>query len=621
MLDRVPALRRDLLTRAPRPYDEIMLEDVLAQRYADRILAEGWTMKPLPPVRLDPPVAWETVCAENRSWAFHLQSWDALGPVLHAVERVGDPRYLRFARGVVLDWIARYPNADEPSQFAWYDMAVGLRAYRLAYVLDRSARDADVPDADLETMLDALLVHRAELARDDTFAAHSNHGVFQAAGQLAMAVRFPALPGMAETQEQALRRLDGLMDDQYTGEGVHREHSPGYHAAVTGTFGRIVRTGLIADAGIRRRYEEAEAVMASFITPDGAVAPLGDTGGALRWDVDPEEVASGALRYVLTDGRSGTPPPPLTVYPESGYAVLQSAPAEPGASRRAASYLLLNGAFHSRTHKHADDLSLIWHEGGHELLTDGGRFGYLGKTKPGSDLFEQGFWYADPGRVYAEGTAAHSTVQLDGRSHERKGVRPYGSAIQRWGQTGDVAWVEASVRHRRTIIHTRMLLFRPGRWLVVLDAVVDTAGAPHRIDQRFLFGPDLDAAADPAGGLRLTAPGLADPLWMTALLPAAELEPVRGAPSAEAPELGWVSKDYRVLTPTWSGGFTADGVPSQVFGTLFAFAPERPAALPGHSRANVSGRKVRLGWETADGPVRLDVDRAGTDVAVTLDLG
>ena len=61
-----------------------------------------------------------------------------------------------------------------------------------------------------------------------------------------------------------------------------------------------------------------------------------------------------------------------------------------------ASYLAQQAGFHSRTHKQADDLSFIWYDRGTEILIDAGRYGYLGRTETGSDLWNQGFLVFGP---------------------------------------------------------------------------------------------------------------------------------------------------------------------------------------------------------------------------------
>ena len=322
------------------------------------------------------------------------------------------------------------------------------------------------------------------------------------------------------------------------------------------------------------------------------------------------EIANAHLRFALSGGAEGTAPRErIRAFSQSGYVVFRDPPdaaARPGR----ATHLLQTAAFHSRAHKHADDQSFVWFDRGRMLLVDPGRYGYIGRTEPGSDLHRQGFWYADPRRVYVERTRAHNTVEIDGADHERVGVRPYGSGVTRWGEQGRLLWAETRVRHRGCILHTRLLVLEPGQWLLVFDVLNDTRGEPHDYVQRLHFAPDLEVSAH-AAGLSAAVPGEEQRLHAVALLPATLDEPVRGR---EGDLLGWVSPAYETLVPTWVGAYSAARTPNHVFATLLCFADAPPSADVALCRANVTGRRARLAWHGDAGAVRLDLDREGPEL-------
>jgi hypothetical protein len=314
---------------------------------------------------------------------------------------------------------------------------------------------------------------------------------------------------------------------------------------------------------------------------------------------------------MLSDGRDGEPLDDLVRgFTVGGYAICRRLP--PGRPAEG-SYLAQMCAFHSRTHKHADHLAVIWHERGHDLLVEAGRYDYRGRVDARSSLGRQGFWYSDPRRVYVESTRAHNTVEIDRRSHARRSTKPFGSALARHGESAGVAYVESQVRHGRSIVHTRVLLFDPGRWLLVLDNLADATGQTHRYVQRFLFGPTLELA--PLGesfGLRI--PGEAQRLYVVPLLSGAPLEPARGQVE---PELyGWVSRRARSIVPAWTAGFEVDGTARHTFATLLALDDAKPIADPERCRANVTGRRARLAWRSGPEEVQIDVDREGDEVEI-----
>jgi hypothetical protein len=551
-----------------------------------------------------PPVDWDGACGADRSCSFHLHAWDGLGPILAAYDRTREPRYLHFAAALAADWARAHPTLDVASPFAWYDMAVALRAYRLAYVVDALRRAGRPDDAELDVLLASVEQHRLALADEERFAAHSNHGYFQAAGQLAMGRRLPELPGMPEAAEQGLERLRRLLAEHFAADGVHREHSPGYHHAVLVTLEQLIAAGLVADEDLVATCRRIEAALAWFVMPDGTLAPFGDTDAGFRPPPPPDD-ADAHLRSVLTAGREGSAPGELVKgFPEGGYAVCR---------RLGGSYLAQMCAFHSRTHKHADTLGVVWQEGGRDLLVDAGRYDYLGRTDPESELALEGFWYSDPNRVYVESTRAHNTVEVDGRSQPRRRTKPFGSALGRHGEADGIAYVESAFRRPGGVDHTRVLVYEPGAWLLVLDTLIDPRDQPHDFVQRFNFGPELalEALGD---GFGLRIPGEARRLYVLPLLESTPIAPVRG--QVEPEPLGWACRSARTMTPVWTAGFEAAGAARTRFATLLALADARPVADHEGNRMNVTGRRARLSWRTPSEGVTIELDREGAELAL-----
>lgn len=613
MPDRTPAsaaavFREQQARVARRPYEALRPVDFRPGETADRILDAGWTQAQYPLLSLRPPVDWDAATASDRTWALLLHALEGLGPVLAAYDRDRSPRHLAFATDLAVDWVRAHPRLEAASSHAWSAMAVALRAYRLAYVMDALTRTDDGDDDVIDLLFGSLEQHRLALQDEDRFEGHSNHGIFQAAGQLAMATRLAGVGGMDRAAAQAAGRLAALMQTQFTSEGVHKEHSPEYHHAVLAVIQRLVELRLAGDGVVAAR-ERIEDALGWFVMPDGSFAPFGDT------DAEPlprplPRPASPHLRHVLTGGAEGAAPPDLVRgFPEAGYAVC----------RRLASgsYLAQMCGFHSRTHKHADHLSVVWQERGNDLLTDPGRYGYPGHLDPGSRLAQQGYWYSDPNRIYVESTRAHNAVEIDDGDHARRGVVPFGSALARHGESDGLAYVESQVRHPASVVQTRMLLYSPDRWLLVLDTLIDASNQPHRYTQRFQFGHrlELELLRDQ---FALRIPGEARRLYVLPLLPSAPLAPVRGAVEPEL--LGWVSRSARTMTPTWSVAYDASGVARHTFATLLALADAKP--LPDHAanRMDVSGRKGRFAWRVGRERTQVDLNRRAEEIELRVRL-
>lgn len=563
------------MARRLRPYEALASGEMIdPAQLADSDAPLRWSWNPagMDPEALVPPIAWDRVLAHDRSLHYHLHSLDPIGRPLAAHSRQGDRRWIDYALPLALDWLRAHPCHESEPPFPWYDMAVGLRAYRLAYLLDVIARDESRPDEAVSRLIDGINLHMEVLADDSQYAAHSNHGLYQAAGQLAVVHRFPELDQRGRHRRQAEERLSAMIEAQFTEEGVHTEHSPGYHRLTLATFVKLIECGLIDDPGAIERVKHIEEGLAWFVQPDRKLATIGDTE-AMPLPSEPfAHATSKALQLMATVGREGAAPEGrIKAFPRSGYIVFRDRwPTGPDDFGEGAHLVQMCG-FHSRTHKHADDLSFTWFEHGREILIDPGRFAYRRKGELSPELARLGFMYSDPRRIYVESTRAHNTVEIDRESHDRR-AKPYGSALDAWGESDDACWARSSVVFPNEVEHVRMLLFRPKRFLVVLDHLNDRSGDRHHFCQRFHAAPELNVCERSQGGVTLTGEDSKMPSLHVACLDEARFSGiVRGQPEPEL--LGWMSRQSGSFFPTATFGFEQDGVSQARFTTLFWWDP------------------------------------------------
>jgi hypothetical protein len=545
--------------------------------HAEKILASGWQLGSMPQVQLIPPVDWDNVCGTNRSWHYHLHAWEPMAIPICVYDHTGRREFLDYCVQLALDWVARHSTVDHDVAFAWYDMAVGLRAYRLGYLLDVVARDPMRPGDQVESLLRAAIVHAEELARDGGFARHTNHGLYQAVGQLSLATRFREVPALAAARVQAELRLEEMIYQQFTIEGIHREHSPGYHFLVLDTVERAVDSGLVTRSETLELVDRVREGLAWLTMPDGRLAMIGDTSPhSVRGDRF-GETPNGPLRFVVSGGHTGTAPAErMRAYPQTGFAFMRDRWPSGPADFEDCTYLAQICAFHSRAHKHADDLSFVWYERHRELLVDSGRYGYVGKLDPASELGKEGFYYSDPNRMYVETTRAHNTVEIDGRSYQRKGVVPYGSALRHWGDHQGIMYSAAEVTHFDTVAHRRTLMYRPREWLLVIDLLNDTAGSAHHFSQRFHFAPELTVTRLNDGSAAADLPEGEGRLFMTTLS-AHELGEV-ACGQQEPSLLGFISREMMKIVPAATVAFAASGATAG-FATHFCFAASAPVDM------------------------------------------
>ena len=601
-------------------------------------LREGWERDKFRISTVLPPVDWN---AHNRSFSYHLHAWDAIADLLMAHDRLKDEAFFEASLAHARAWVEEFQmplvGKDSDAELdalvhpkmpvEWYDMAVGLRAYRIAYILDilvETGRD----ERDIEMFYLALAFHMKLLRRDHFFRAHSNHGLYQALGHLAAARRFHRLTEFHIDHDIATARFRQILETHFSKEGPHAEHSPGYHFMILGTIINARRSGLFEDQEAIQAVARIENAFSWMVGPDWRVATIGDTDprGMVRQQKQAELFLDPATRYIISGGSQGDlPTMGVKPYYDAGYAFARVSAPESGGSYVNASYLAQTAAFHSRVHKHADHLSFIWHDRNRDILIDPGRYAYAGRTEIGSDLFNQGFWYSDPKRIYVESTRAHNCVEIDSKSYPRRSVKPFGSALCYAGEQNGLAVTDCEVTHLRSVRHRRVIVMAPRHFLLVLDWLNDRT-AEHDFRQWFQFAPEWIVAPSP-NGLVATVPSQEAGVQTGALDPFGVFLETPGTPAAPQeklsivnlidenafappvcgqtePELqGWMSDAAYSLVPSTSICVEALGRQMGRFATLFCFGEasvDRAA-----TRFNTTLRAGTVRWRDGGGEHKL----------------
>jgi hypothetical protein len=611
------ALRAEIMRGALSPFDQL---DTTAKHFVgdfrkmvDDMLDNGIDRDGVLLSTLKPPIPYDDF---NRSFGFHMHALEPLTFLLQAHTQFGDDRYLDASFDFAWDWFSRYQAqllqmsrakalawaASHKETQAWYDMGVGQRIYRLAYLIDAITRRPEKYSDDVVGELyQSLQFHHQLLSNDAFFVGHTNHGLYQALGQLAAAHRFRHLEGQEAYYQIASLRLHSMIDSSFFPSAVHREHSPGYHHMILGSLLGARRSKLL-DQQLDSFLGEAESVLAWMITPDGSLATFGDSDYKPRvyTPPHPREFEDRHIKYLWSGGKGGERPDSgVKVIADAGYVFARVFDEEKPANL--ASYFAQMSGFHSRTHKHADHFSFVWHEGGRQILVDPGRYAYAGRTEVGSDLFLQGFWYSDPKRVYVESTRAHNCVEIDAKSYPRHRTKPFGSALRHGGYQNGLVVTDSEVTHLRTVRHRRVLVMAPGRFMLVLDWLNDRL-RKHDYRQWFQFSPEWNVAPSEDGMLAEAAErgGLgAQSLSIFNLIEENTLAvPIKGQ---ETPQMqGWYSDAAYSLVPSASVAVEALARPMGRFATLFVL--DGTARLDRKAtRFNTTLRAGAVRWSDASG--------------------
>jgi hypothetical protein len=156
-----------------------------------------------------------------------------------------------------------------------------------------------------------------------------------------------------------------MLEEQFSPAGVHLEHSPDYHRMVFDTFNGILEADLTKQKRIWELRDRVEASLAWFVMPNGFLANFGDTDRRKMFkdNLDESEYQVEAMKFVKSRGVKGEPPQEtMRAFEDSGYFIARDRWSNGTKDFEQCSYLAQICGFHSRTHKHADDLSFIWYD-------------------------------------------------------------------------------------------------------------------------------------------------------------------------------------------------------------------------------------------------------------------
>lgn len=487
--------------------DEVYIH---AANFAREASADG-QFKPrgdIDPWPLTLPLDWAADPFQEANWQFQLHSWRMTDPLLAAYFEDEDPAHLEAAMIFVEDWYDYHVEREETADYSWYDMAVGILALRIAFLIDATRSGEIEADRARTNMLNELAALHAENLKDWGNLNLGNHGLFQAAGLNLLCEVANHIPECSDGHVVAQEMFDKVMSTQFTSQGVHAENSPSYHFFVTNVARGIAS---LRRLGSEDWLEKADEVAEWLTLPDATVVPVGDSDGLRRAMTDDPEHTE-----CLAAGQCFAVAP----YNASGYGIVRSLPSN-GENQ---SMLFVQGMAHNLVHKHADDLSFILYEFDRPIFIEGGKYGYK----------------RDSWRRYVQSPASHNTIGLDRDYISPTTVVTHGSHI---GPTevSDGAFAIAGAYERTELFdHRRSFRYVPGVSLDIEDQIFNRT--EDGIITSLHLAPDLEPILSGEG----FEVDLGQKTLTAELRGDCEISLHRGE---EDPILGWRSQSYLRVEP------------------------------------------------------------------------
>lgn len=339
-----------------------------------------------------------------------------------------------------------------------------------------------------------------------------NHRTIELYAIFMAAVVFPEFKDAARWLEFSRQELCANIEADLLPDGVHCEMSTDYHHLVLRNYLNIVKLAHLNQIEMPPIIDEriqAALEFAKFVhKPDGSIPALSDGDSRNFIDVLRQGFylyQDQELAYIVSQGRVGKVPATRSkLFANSGYAILRSGWGAGNDAFGDERYLIFDcGPLGAGNHGHLDLLSFEMAAYGKSLIVDPGRFTY---HEPPADSVEPNW------RVYFRGTAAHNTVQIDGKEQTRyvfhknrfkiKGPEPeyqlthFCSGKDRGHNSDRVQGVARS--HEYPVVHERTIdffcsdslgndslrsdSFGADYWIVTDELRADE---PHRYDLRF----------------------------------------------------------------------------------------------------------------------------------------
>ena len=542
--------------------------------------------------------SWTVNPSRDKEWQIAWHKHYFLADLAYAYTATGEAAYLRRFAGLLRSWLDEMGSGFITLSDAQVE-AKRIESWITALTL---LRDAHRPDVVESALLERWLRRMGEEALyvSRNLKRQRNHRTFQLSSVFAVGVLLPELEAAAHLRDVGRGLLTENLLTDILEDGVHVEQSTHYHQLVCETAVAFVELSLANGVPVAPELLERVHAALRFCAwaqwPDARLPLVNDSDsgdlrpvlarGAALFD-DPE------LRWAATLGADGRPPRAAgRDFAASGYVVLTDRRGDEAPGQHVLYDCALLG---EGSHSHYDLFSFTYWAAGGPLIVDPGRFTY--SAAPDADGID---W-----RHHFKSTAAHNTVQIDGRDQTRYLSRTkHGPDVAIEHRTvalgGELDWVRArAVSEEYAPVHERLIAYPDRRYLVIVDRVDLVDGADHTCDLRFHFDDSLAPSLHLSGAL-------------------ARADTERGAVSCLVPdggavalEPGWVSREYGVKHPAGVLRATARGATPVTF--VSAVAPRgvtiRDVAWDAeHAVAEVAGEmngapfvdRVRVGTRGVD---------------------
>lgn len=391
-------------------------------------------------------ISWDEDPFNDITWCFYLHSLDLIGYLMNAYEVESNNDYLIKSQEIIESWIKANPSEENQMSFyAWKDHSVANRVVNMIQFW-MNYKDSAVYDEKFEDLLmESLIQHGDYLLLDSNHTFVNNHGIFQDRSLIQLAITFPQFKNSQVWYEVAINRFMSHVDKDVSKSGAHLEHSDSYHMVVMWLFNSVNQFLIYHNKKINRLSEllyKMEEYLAYVVKLNNSIPMTGDSGPDLIRNIKEENIKNENLMFVKTKGKKGIKPKNAILYKDVGTAIIRNN----WNYDENQIYLRLLAAYHSKVHKHADDLSFLLTIGNTDFFVDSGKYNYRER---------------DPYRKYFRSSLAHNTITVNNKTYLIESELIGKSKINKYIDNPKFIYVQAvhelyaDTKIKRTIIYVK----------------------------------------------------------------------------------------------------------------------------------------------------------------------
>lgn len=442
---------------------------------AENITKKGlYSIPPYGVMNFGNSIDWGDDSTEKRSFMRLLHGHFLISDLIEAFKNTTNSEYLYKGYEMIQDWIEKNPFENSASAMAWHDETTARRLINWIAFFDESRRI--LAKDNIACLFENIKKHAELLNTDNFYSKNTNHGMFQDEALIVYSDYFFCIEGSQGLKQIACSRLKQYFDFIFSNEGVHLEHSPGYHELIAYNLLKYSNYFKNLDRSfgeyLLKKYNQAAKFATYIIKPDGFLPQIGDTQmmkpSSKLWIDDI------GYKYAVTMGKEGAPPKETDiVFPESGYAIFRDS----WTKNECNTYVLFMAAYHTDYHKHSDDLSLWIYASGGDIILESGPYGYNYK-----DQFTQ----------YSYSSFAHNVLIVDNKGLPRTDGKYYATKIVDYMITEHKCSVTGVNERYKDVKHTRTIEYlKANQDIIVTDEI--SSNVLHEYKLLWHLAPDIEA--------------------------------------------------------------------------------------------------------------------------------